>query len=130
MVSFSINTASGTPIDRQFVDQIRELVAGGALSRGDRLPSVRAVAAELGVNPMAVSRAYAQLARDGLLENRHGEGTGWVVTDGTVDPADAMGRRLEELVDAARRLGLSREQLVAAVERTWEGAENAAASGR
>ena len=100
---------SGTPIDQQFVDQIRQLVAGGALSAGDRLPSVRAVAAELGVNPMAVSRAYAQLARDGLLANRHGQGV--VVADATVDPVKAMERRLEELVGAARRLGLSREEL-------------------
>ena len=118
-VPYSINTASGTPIYRQFVDQTRQLVAGGALSVGDRLPPVRAVAAELGVNPATVSRAYALLARDGLLAHRRG--AGMIVVDGKVDAAEAMRPRLEELVDAARRLGLSREDVAVAVKRAWEG---------
>ena len=68
----TIDLHSGVPAYRQLVDQIRLQVAGGRLKPGDEIPSTRAMSAELGLNPMTISRAYALLEEEGLLERRPG----------------------------------------------------------
>ena len=69
---FSIATGSTEPIYRQLVDQLRRLVAGGQLGAGDEVPSVRELAQALAVNPMTVSKAFALLEAEGVLERRRG----------------------------------------------------------
>jgi GntR family transcriptional regulator len=71
---FQVFPASGLPIYRQLVDQVRRHVASGRLEPGDFLPSVRQAALELEVNPMTVSKAYSLLERDGLVELVRGQG--------------------------------------------------------
>ncbi len=71
---FSITSGSLDPIYRQLVEQARRQVAGGQLAPGDTLPSVRDVAQALAVNPMTVSKAYAMLETEGLLQRRRGLG--------------------------------------------------------
>jgi GntR family transcriptional regulator len=73
-VRFDIAPQDTLPIYRQIVDQVRRQVAGGQLRAGDELPSVRALAAEHAINPMTVSKAYALLEAEGLLERRRGLG--------------------------------------------------------
>ena len=68
----TIDLHSGVPAYRQLVDQIRLQVAGGRLQPGDEIPSTRALSAELGLNPMTISRAYAILEEEGVLERRPG----------------------------------------------------------
>ena len=63
------------PITRQIAAQIRAQCASGAIKPGDRLPSVRALAAELAVNQNTILRVYERLTAEGLLERRHGDGT-------------------------------------------------------
>ena len=63
------------PITRQIAAQIRAQCASGVLKPGDRLPSVRALAAELAVNQNTILRVYERLTAEGLLERRHGDGT-------------------------------------------------------
>lgn len=71
---FQISIGSDSPIYRQLSEQVRLAVATGKLAMGDPLPSVRALAEELVINPNTVARAYAELARDGLIEARPGRG--------------------------------------------------------
>ncbi|MDA0831900.1 MAG: GntR family transcriptional regulator [Planctomycetota bacterium] len=71
---FSIHPSSGVPIYRQLMDQVRAFVAGGRLKPGDMLPSVRQMAAELEINMMTVSKAYAKLQAEGLIERERGQG--------------------------------------------------------
>jgi len=59
----------------QIADQIRDAVSRGDLAQGERLPPIRSLAAELGVNRDTVSLAYELLVRDGLLEATVGRGT-------------------------------------------------------
>jgi GntR family transcriptional regulator len=68
----TIDVHSGVPAYRQLVDQIRLLVASGRLRPGDEIPSTRALSADLGLNPMTISRAWALLEDEGLLERRPG----------------------------------------------------------
>jgi GntR family transcriptional regulator len=72
---FIIATGSPVPIYRQIVDQVRLAVATGAVAEGHPLPSVRALAEELAINPNTVARAYSDLTRDGVIESQAGRGT-------------------------------------------------------
>lgn len=60
------------PIYRQVADEIRALIASGALRTGDALPPVRQVAADLGVNLNTIATAYRELQDEGLITVRHG----------------------------------------------------------
>lgn len=70
-----VDLASDTPLYQQIADQIRQQIASGALAPGDPLPTVRGLADELGCNPSTVSRAYTELAREGVIAGRRGAGT-------------------------------------------------------
>jgi len=65
---------SGVPIYRQVIEQIRQQIMAGQLSEGEQLISVRELAAQLRVNPMTISKAYALLEVEGLVERRRGIG--------------------------------------------------------
>jgi GntR family transcriptional regulator len=69
-----INHHSGVPIYRQVIEQIRRQIMAGQLSEGEQLMSVRDLASQLRVNPMTISKAYALLEVEGLLERRRGIG--------------------------------------------------------
>ncbi len=69
-----IDHHSGVTIYRQVIEQIRQQIMAGRLSEGEQLMSVRELAAQLRVNPMTISKAYALLEVEGLLERRRGIG--------------------------------------------------------
>ena len=73
-INLAISPGASAPIYKQITDQVRLAVATGRLAVADQLPSVRALAEELVVNPNTVARAYADLAREGLIESRPGRG--------------------------------------------------------
>ena len=73
--SLSIDPRSDLGIATQIRARIAFLVADGELAPGERLPSVRGLAAQLGVNVNTIRAAYAELDRDGLVRTRHGVGT-------------------------------------------------------
>ena len=114
---YSLNAVSGTPIYRQIVDQTCQLVASGQLQPGEQLPSVRAMAADLGINPMTVSKAYSLLERDGVVSRRRG--LGMVVTETTMTPAETIRPQTIALVEAAQRLRLTREDIEHAIDLIW-----------
>jgi GntR family transcriptional regulator len=63
---------SGVPVFRQICEQIRFQVAAGVLRAGTEIPSTRDLGERLGINPMTVSKAYALLEQEGVLERRPG----------------------------------------------------------
>ena len=70
----NINPHTGVPLYLQISDEIRHLIAIGGLQPGERLPRVRELGAELGVNPNTVKAAYSLLVREGLVDSRQGRG--------------------------------------------------------
>jgi len=70
---FTLEPASGVPIYRQLMDQVRRLVASGHLAPGAELPSVREVATEYTVNPTTISKAYGLLELEGLVQRNRGK---------------------------------------------------------
>jgi GntR family transcriptional regulator / MocR family aminotransferase len=71
----SINKKAATPIYRQIYDAFRNGVMEGRLRAGERVPSTRALALDLGVSRIPVLNAYAQLLAEGYFESRTGTGT-------------------------------------------------------
>ena len=94
-----ISTGSSTPIYRQITDQVKLAVATGRLTVADQLPSVRALAESLVLNPISVARAYTDLAREGLIESRAGRGV-YIIQKRKVFAREEGRRRLEPLLDA------------------------------
>jgi GntR family transcriptional regulator len=70
----SLDKHGGIPIYRQVMDQLKEQIMTGRLPEGTQLESVAALSARLKVNPMTISKAYASMVQDGLLERRAGVG--------------------------------------------------------
>jgi len=73
-VLLEIDHHSGLPIYRQVIEQIRQQIMAGQLGEGAQLMSVRELAAQLRVNPMTISKAYALLEIEGLVDRRRGIG--------------------------------------------------------
>ena len=120
-----IDRHNGVPAYRQIMDQVRFQVAGGVLVGGDELPSTRNLSAELGLNPMTVSKAYGLLEREGLVERRPGRSL--VVRDVAPERAengklDELRRSLAPVVTAARQLGVGRGQLIAVLDQMLDAA--------
>lgn len=70
-----IDPRSSTPIYEQIQLGIKELILKGALHGGDKIPSVREMAALLTINPNTISKAYGELEREGIIETLRGKGT-------------------------------------------------------
>ncbi len=104
--TFQISMGSATPIYKQVTDQVRLGVATRKLAVGDPLPSVRALAEELVINPNTVARAYADLAREGILEARAGLGV-FITRKRRVFTREEGRRRLEPLLDGLISEGMA-----------------------
>lgn len=95
-----------------------QIVAGvrdGILIAGTRLPTVRGLAAELGIAPNTVARTYRELERQGVLVTRGRSGT--FVADGHDPSRAAAERAAAEYVRTARRLGTGDREIVELVDR-------------
>ncbi|MBI9113473.1 GntR family transcriptional regulator [Sanguibacter suaedae] len=100
----AVDLDSSTPHYEQIRAQIGALITAGALSEGDRLPTVRTLAADLGIAGGTVARAYRELEAAGLVSTRRRLGT--VVTAPT-RPAGRSHEVARQLVATARSEGIS-----------------------
>lgn len=109
-----IDPRSPTPLYEQIAARIRVAVAAGDLKPDDALPSVRALARELRVNPATVVQAYRDLAVDGFVDMRHGQGTfvQEVPTFRRAEERAAQAQRLvRTLIEDGARIGLGADEL-------------------
>ncbi|MCA8993033.1 MAG: GntR family transcriptional regulator [Planctomycetaceae bacterium] len=111
---FAVHPSSGVPIYRQLIEQVLALIVSGQVKPGDMLPSVREMGSALGVNMMTVSKAYARLEADGVVERARGRGM--LIAEQT--PQGSVASRLaefqpvlEQAVIRGRQLGLSDRQI-------------------
>ena len=75
MIEFKLDPKRGVPFYRQIIDQISFGIATGRLKTGEQLPTVRALAVELSVNPNTISKVYRELEIQNVLERQQGTGT-------------------------------------------------------
>src|SRR6185503_20530852 len=101
-----INTGSSVPIYKQITEQVRMAVATGKLTVTEQLPSVRALAESLVLNPNTVARAYADLAREGVIETQAGRGV-FIIPKRKVMAREEARRRLDPLINTLISHGLA-----------------------
>ena len=111
-----VDSASPVPPYEQIRAQVSTFVAAGSLVPGSRLPSVRQLAADLGLAAGTVARAYRELEADGIVETRRRTGT-HVVEQPAFEsrPVDALTELASGFVHQARQAGASADEILAAV---------------
>ena len=112
-----LNYRDARPIYEQVKDGLRHLVVTGALQAGDKLPSVRALASSLAINPNTIQRAYEALEREGYLYTVAGKGS-FAAPQADVN-ADRRARLLEQFDASAAELlflGLTATELAARLQ--------------
>ncbi len=119
-LEISIATGSPAPIYRQIAEQICRAIATGKLEPGEQVPSVRALAEQLVINPNTVARTYADLIRDGVLEAQQGKGVFVARRRMVYTKAERLRRidaSLEAFVSEGVQLGFTPEELREALDR-------------
>ena len=126
LVSFDrFALSGGSPIYSQIIRFIKAGIVAGTIADRDEFPSRRALSALLGVNPNTIQKACRMLEEEGLLQSRMGAKSFIAVTEAEAEAIRVQ--LLEEdalaLVQAIRRMGVSREEARCLLERLWDEAE-------
>ena len=115
----SVDPSDAVPLWKQIEENVRRLVASGALKPASAMPSVRDLARDLSINPATVAKGYQRLVDAGILVVKRGEGT-FVAEK---PPSAPRGEREKELEGGAMRyaslavtLGVSNEDAVERVK--------------
>ena len=116
------NFKNGIPIYTQIVDEMTMRIASGAYKPGEKLPSVRDLAMDAGVNPNTMQRALSELERQGLVFSERTSGRFVTKED---DVLKTLHERLakkyfEEFADKLRKIGMKGEEITGAVRRWLE----------
>jgi len=98
--------------------QLRGLIVSGQLGAGERLPTVRQTASDLGVAPGTVARAYKMLEGEGLVVSRTAAGTRVAESAGVL-PASVI-RRIRDLVEEAAAADADPDDVVDVLRTIWQ----------
>ena len=112
------------PIYSQIIDGFRQQIMAGVMEAGDKLPSVRELAAQLTINPNTIQRAYRELEMQGWIATVPGKGC-FVCGVPQVTPQEKQPllESFDKTVAALLALGMTREELMNRLEKG--GNENA-----
>ncbi|GAA1121311.1 GntR family transcriptional regulator [Streptomyces javensis] len=110
---FRVDPGSAVPLADQIAASVRGAIADGTVRPGERLPAARALGESLGVNVHTALRGYQRLREEGLIELRRGRGA--VVTGAQPTARARLLEGVQGLVDQARALGLSDEEVLTLV---------------
>ena len=107
-------------IYEQIVNQLKNAVVTGELKAGEALPSIRALAADLGVSVITTKRAYEELEKEGLVRS-----VGFYVCEYNADYLKEkqlvlLEKRLNEVIEEAKQAGLAKEDFVEMVQALYE----------
>ena len=118
----SLNYRDSRPIYEQIKDGLKKLIVTGGLAADERLPSVRALATQLSINPNTIQRAYNELEGEGYIYSIPGKGS--FVSD---DLADMLLKQREnqrskarQMLQACRETGLTKEEITQMVEEIYK----------
>lgn len=109
---------SDRPIYTQILEVIQYQIVAGRYQPGERLPSVRDLASEAGVNPNTMQRAFAELERNGLVMAQRTSGR--VVTDNMEMIGEVRNKlareQIHEFIDKMKKLGFEKKEILALLE--------------
>ncbi|MBO5986330.1 MAG: GntR family transcriptional regulator [Lachnospiraceae bacterium] len=112
-----INELSDVPIYMQIRNQIVMGISGGELAAGEQLPTVRALALEMGINTMTVSKAYQLLKTEGYImtDRKNGARVRMEIKQ-QASITEANKTELRRIVSEARISGVPKSEIIALVE--------------
>jgi GntR family transcriptional regulator len=122
-MQFRIENSSERPVYIQLVDQVKRDVAAGRLREGDKLPTIRQLAAELVMNPNTIAKAYRILEQEGILASRPGAGAFISNVDNGLNKSvrkRIICDELERVVVEAVHMGIDKDTLKGWVEEMIE----------
>jgi GntR family transcriptional regulator len=121
MLPFPVTLVPGESPYRQVVYAATKAIVSGDLASGAAFPSVRELSQALKINPNTAQKVVAELQRAGMIEVRTGIGT--VVSSlrraTAAERRGLLSKELEQLLVEAKRLGLSKDELVEAISDRW-----------
>ncbi|OUO90846.1 GntR family transcriptional regulator [Gordonibacter sp. An230] len=124
-MQITIDDDSGIPIWLQLRNRLIYLITSGHYRTGDKLPTVREMAVDLGINYNTVSKVYQDIERDGYIVSKRGRGT--FVHDRYKSAEETADNAVESLADVfiqqCRELGVPRADIAKLVERRLEALE-------
>ena len=113
----SLNYRDARPIYEQIKNGLKRLMVSGAMKKGDKLPSVRALATELAINPNTIQKAYTELENEGYIYSVPGRGSfasGEVKAD--EHRREELKQRIRALAAELRFMGVGKEELASLLE--------------
>lgn len=123
-----IQTDIDSPIYQQIIDQVKAQVADGTLKKGDRLPPVRELSRETGVNVNTVYKAYKELEGQGIVRMRVGFGVTVTAERGDRLRDTDRENKIHDLVDRLRveayHLGFDEDYLIGLLKQGKRPEEN------
>lgn len=113
---FTVNPNSGVPIYLQLINQIKQSIRMNLIFQGEKLPSVRFLAAQLQINPMTISKAYAQLELEEVLIRKRGVGM-IVASQESIKPiSDELDNAIHSFLKTAQNSQLSDSEILILVQ--------------
>ncbi|MDO5108796.1 MAG: GntR family transcriptional regulator [Erysipelotrichaceae bacterium] len=116
---FLLNLQSKVPIYEQIQTQILRFIEAGVLRPGDKLPSVRQLAQENGINPNTAARAYVELEIAGVVYNLPKKGV--YVAD--IDVSASKEAQILSVLKPLKAAGITKNELIHSVEKLYAEAE-------
>ena len=114
-----IEFSSGIPVYRQIINMIYAQIGAGNLKEGERLPTIKDLTENLGVNPNTVAKAYRELEIRGVILGRRGDGSFVSARNGdrpapltALEKASKLDELFGRLITEAKGIGLSEVELV------------------
>ena len=118
----TVNFSSRTPVYQQLYDDVIRLVSLGVLKSDTKLPPVRILATELGINPNTVQKAYKMLEKDGYIYSTVGRGS---FDSNKLDQNQAekiqAKNDLKESIDKAYKKGITKDEMIELVDEITSG---------
>ena len=117
----TVDLRSRTPIFEQIVQSVEELVLRGMMKPDEQMPSVRALSAELGINPNTIQKAYAELERRNIIYSAATRGS-FVSSDTTALREKSKAQALEkirEYMSDARSKNVEKDEILEIIEQIW-----------
>lgn len=116
---FELDMRSRKPIYEQLVEKLKELIINGVLKPDEQLPSVRALAQQLTINPNTIQKAYRELESQGFIYSQKGKGSFVSPKRFARDKEkiEEMKAEIERLVLEALYLGVSQEELIEIIQK-------------
>ncbi len=118
---FVIDNQSRAPIYEQIKTQILALISSGALRPGDKLPSLRAISAEVHLNINTVKKVFGELEKDGVITTVVGSGS-YIADSAVRNPVilKKAENTLTEALRSARSAGMTKEEAMEMVQKLYE----------